>query len=234
MQKKTIPKLYVEGPDDVSAIAGLLKRHGYDTDQGKKHLYIKSLSSVEELLRSIPATVKSEVNSPCGFVLDIDIAIASRWQSINDKLKFAGDPNTTLESLVPDACPPDGYIGKIKDYPHPFGVWLMPDCQSDLLKLENLIETLIPTGDPLWSHTKKCTADAVSLVDQANIVEPGLNWKCFGNKDKIKAELRTWLAWQEEPGLPFGAAINNQSLRHNSPQAVAFLDWLSQLYGFKF
>src|SRR5580692_6988107 len=122
-----LPALYVEGVDDISTIAGLLNRHGYDTKQGQQHLWIKALGSLSELLDAMQDTIKAERNTPCGFVLDIDIEIKSRWQAVADRLQFAGDPTAELETAVGASCPIDGYVGKLKGYPHPFGVWLMPD-----------------------------------------------------------------------------------------------------------
>lgn len=37
---KGVPALYVEGADDISAIAALLRRHGFDSKRGKRHLFI--------------------------------------------------------------------------------------------------------------------------------------------------------------------------------------------------
>jgi hypothetical protein len=227
-----LPALYVEGADDISTIAGLLNRHGYDTKQGQQHLYIKAFGSLDELLDAMQDTIKTERNAPCGFVLDIDIEIKHRWQAVADRLKFEGNPTTKLETAVDLTCPTNGYIGKVRDYPHPFGIWLMPDCASDNKKLEDLIATLIPPGNPLKSHAEKSTDEAARLVDAANAMRK--QWDRFTEPDKIKAQVRTWLAWQREPGAAFGAAINDNILRHDSPNAMAFLDWISRLYGFQF
>jgi hypothetical protein len=231
-----VPALYVEGPDDVSVIAALLKRHGHDTEQGQKHLWIKAYGSLNELLSAMPDTIKTERSLPCGFVLDIDIELKQRWQAVATRLRFDGDPTTTLANVVPAACPPDGYIGKLKDYPRDFGIWLMPDCSTDGQKLEHLIATLISKNDPLWSHAETSTSQAAKLVDDANLLlqlAPP-RWERFSDVDKIKAQVRTWLAWQKEPGVGFGAAINSRILEHDSVAALAFLNWLSRLYGFRF
>lgn len=227
-----LPILCVEGPDDVSAIAALLKQYGVDTKQGQEHLYIKCFGSVEQLLETMPDIVKSEREHACGFVLDIDIECSNRWQAVQDRLKFGGDPSTKLESTVPTACPPTGYYGKVKDYPNGFGVWLMPDCKSDGQMLENLLPSLMSTDDPLWPHAQEATKEAARLVDAANMKFSGTGskWKRFSDKVTIKAEIRCWLAWQKEPGVGLGAAINSHILGHDSPEARAFLKWIKDLY----
>jgi hypothetical protein len=223
---------FVEGVDDISTIAGLLNRHGHDTMQGQQHLYMRALGSLDELLDAIQDTIKAERTTPCGFVLDIDIEIKHRWQAVANRLRFDSDPTTELEAVVDPVCPANGYIGKVKGYPYPFGVWLMPDCVSDRKKLEDLIATLIPADDPLKSHAQGSTDEAARLVDAANA--DAKLWDRFSDPDKIKAQVRTWLAWQREPGAAFGAAINSHIMRHDSAEAMAFLDWLSRLYGFRF
>jgi hypothetical protein len=138
---------------------------------------------------------------------------------------------------VPDvACPRIGYIGQVEGYPKPFGVWLMPDCKSDNQKLEHLISALIPDQHPLWQHAKDATAEARTQVDKANALLGASEkpWKRFGDIDLIKAEVRTWLSWQEEPGIAFGAAINNRALGDDSAAALAILDWMRRLYGFTY
>ena len=85
-----------------------------------------------------------------------------RWQAVRDRLSFDSDPSTELEDPVPAACPASGYIGRLKNYPHPFGIWLMPDCASDGKKLEHLVATLIPQDDPLWPHAVAMTAIAAT------------------------------------------------------------------------
>jgi len=98
--------------------------------------------------------------------------------------------------------------------------------------LEDLLPSLIPGDDPLWPHARKATDEAAKLVDEANskISAAQDKWRRFSNKVRIKAEIRCWLAWQHDPGLGIGAAINNHILGHNSEQALAFLKWLKQLY----
>jgi hypothetical protein len=54
----------------------------------------------------------------------------------------------------------------------------------------------------------------------------------FSDTDQIKAEVHTWLAWQREPGLPFGTAVNATLLDPNSRKCQPFLNWLGTLFNF--
>jgi hypothetical protein len=95
----------------------------------------------------------------------------------------------------------------------------MPDCATDHGRLEDLLKTLIPADDKVWPHAQESTVKAKRLGAE------------FGDGLRDKANIHCWLAWQKEPGLPFGAAIKAKFLEHDSPQALAFLRWLQKLYG---
>lgn len=94
----------------------------------------------------------------------------------------------------------------------------MPDNQRDPGKLEDLLRTLVPTGDTLYEHAEHSTDEAVGRGAQ------------FAENDRIKATLHCWLAWQESPGLPYGTAIKAKFLNTDSPAAQKFMGWFRQLY----
>jgi hypothetical protein len=222
-----LPTLYVEGADDISVINALLGRHGVETNQGNQYLQIKAQKNVETLLLNMPEAIRTASDRPVGFVLDIDIEITNRWNAVRSRLN-------EVEISPPVTCPPTGYFGQLRDYPYRFGIWLMPDCASDYLKMEHLCQSLMDKDDPLWSFAKASVTEAARLIDEANekIVEVEKRWKRFHDVDRIKSEIHTWLAWQQRPGAPLGAAINAHILGHDSSQAIAFLRWLRELFEF--
>ncbi len=220
-----IPTLYVEGKDDISVVNALLRRHGLDTNRGDQYLKIQDQDNVETLLANMPEAIKAASDKRVGFVVDIDIEIMNRWQAVRNRLN-------EINITTPEACPTTGFFGRLPDYLHDFGVWLMPDCKTDGQILEHLIQTLVPADDPLWPHAQSSTAVAANLVAEANAKsKPGdRKWKRFADKVRIKAEVHAWLAWQRVPGASLGAAINDHILGHNSPEALAFLRWLKTLF----
>lgn len=223
MAIKILPRLYVEGTDDLSVISALMRRHSVDTDRGTQFLEIKDLKSVNQIIDAMPDAIKDATEKPVGFVVDIDMKVSHRWDAVASRLRGLG--------LRPPAkCPDDGYFGRMPDYPHEFGIWLMPDCKTDGLKLEHFVQSLIPNDHPLWPHAKTSTAEAAKIVDEANAAAGGLAWKRFSEADRIKAEVRSWLAWQSEPGVQLGAAINDHILGDESVEASAFLRWLKKLF----
>jgi hypothetical protein len=83
------------------------------------------------------------------------------------------------------------------------GVWLMPDNHNPG-KLEDFLAVLVPAGNRCWPP--------------------------FSKLDSMKAQIHTWLAWQEEPGLPFGTAITAATFAHDSTLATTFVRWMTRLY----
>ena len=220
-----IPTLYVEGTDDIAVISALLSRHHINTDKGNKYLKIVSLKNDEGVIDGMPIAIKAMTSQPVGFVVDIDIESQRRWDSICGHLR-------ELNLILPPSCPSDGFIGRMPNYQYEFGIWLMPDCASDGQKIEHLIKSLLPLGDPLWPHATISTDAVIAIVDIANSAKKPEEkaYERFADQDRIKAEVRAWLAWQKEPGVPLGAAINYRILGCDSPQALAFLRWLKRVY----
>ncbi len=53
--------------------------------------------------------------------------------------------------------------------------------------------------------------------------------RLFAEKDSAKAELRTWLAWQKEPGASSGLAVAMDCFDLTHPLAVSLADWFRRL-----
>jgi hypothetical protein len=205
------PTLYVEGTDDLHSLVALVQRHGLDMSEAKRPFHVSSMGGDVPLLEAMGDAIRNATDRPVGFVLDIDTATTDRWSAVRTRLREAG-------LSPPASCPAAGYIDQLPHYPHGVGVWMMPDCIRDHGKLENLLHTLVPAGDVLWHHADTKTGEAQGLG------------AAFSVTDRDKAVLHCWLAWQQVPGLPFGTAIKAAFLGHDSPEAIAFLRWLKDLF----
>ncbi len=168
---------------------------------------------MDALLDSIEPNVKASTGRPVGFILDADAPIASRWQAVRDRLARVGVP------AVGDAPPVDGFIGESTRFKVPaVGVWLMPDNARDG-KLEDFLADLIAADDVLIGHARKATAEARDLG------------AAFSEPDVIKAEVHSWLAWQGEPGKPYGQAMMARYFQRDAAVAARFVAWFRRLYG---
>ena len=200
-------RLHVEGKDDDHAIRHLLIRHGIDLPP------IHVAGSRKKLLEGVHTAVSLSNGRSVGFVLDANSSLQDRWKAMASRLR-------KLDLETPDTIPPDGFVGKSATYGARVGVWLMPDNERDGA-LEHFLETLVAESDPLIEHARSATSQAKDLGAR------------FADNDNAhrKAVLHAWLAWQEDPGLPYGSAIRARYFRHDSPVAGRFVAWFRQVFG---
>lgn len=91
----------------------------------------------------------------------------------------------------------------------------MPDnAQGGML--EDFLLRLIPRTDVLLAHAQQTVA---TLPEQR-----------FAAAHRAKAEIHTWLAWQEHPGTPLGLALRRRYLDADHALAQRFHDWLVALF----
>lgn len=215
-------RLHVEGGDDMHAIRHLLIRHGIDYDHDPWPAWIPSIDAVsgakDAILNSetVETAVSLSTGRSVGFVLDADSSVEDRWRAISNRLWQAG--------VVPTATiPADGFVGDSTEYRARVGVWLMPDNQQEGEHgegtLERFLETLVREADPLLPYAREATRRAKT--------DHGAS---YSDGDVRKAVPHAWLAWQQEPGLPYGTAIKARYFRHDSPMAESFVAWFRLVF----
>lgn len=197
----------VEGSDDENVIKHICGNRGLsELDE------IKSYGGYEGVRESIRNRLRqTDEGDVVGIVVDADTDLDARWQSIRSRLTDIGykhvpelpDPKGTV---LP---PPDGTL-----LPRA-GIWIMPDNKTPGI-LEDFLQFLIPQPDTLLDHA---TASVNSVPEQR-----------FSDLDKPKAIMHTWLAWQKEPGRPYGTAITARFLDPCLPQADILVSWLKRLF----
>ena len=94
----------------------------------------------------------------------------------------------------------------------------MPNNQTPGI-LEDFVSFLIPQDEALlWEMARTC-------VDKI----PD-DMRHFKDRHIIKAQIHTWLAWQEEPGQPLGIAVTAKFLDSESPYAHDLVDWVRRVF----
>jgi hypothetical protein len=177
-------RLIVEGRDDKWSIIALTRLYGWDWDSPRGHYpYIHDAEGVDNVIDALPVSVRTYRR--VGIVVDADTDQQSRWDGIKSKLDGVGIG-------LPAIPNPHGTVVNIDD--KRVGVWLMPNNQSPG-KLEDFLAILVPSSDGCWGWADEATKGA---ADRGAL---------FTESDFIKARIHAWLAWQREPGLPFGTAI---------------------------
>lgn len=210
-------RLHVEGSDDHHSIVHLLIRNGVGFHPERLELSpselprIVPINGIEPLIDGIEKAVSDNTGRTVGFVLDANSSLVDRWRLVTERLIKAG-----VQGL-PERPHAKGFIGESTKFRTRIGVWIMPDNVQDG-KLEDFLMTLVKEEDPLIAHAEASTGEARK------------QGATFSDPDAIKATIHAWLAWQQEPGLPYGTAIKARYFSHDSPTATAFVAWFKSLY----
>ncbi len=203
--------LRVEGKDDHHAIRHLLKRHGVDPlSVDIKGAEQEDASDKNKLLTGMKAEVMTSNDKAIGFVLDADGPPKDLWDSVRGRLKGLG-------LNLPNKIPEGGFVGDTAIFQARVGVWLMPDNRRSGA-VEEFLQDLIAKGDALLQLAETSTTSAKGLG------------AAFPDVRRPKAVLHTWLAWQKRPGVPYGTAIKARYFQHDSPAALAFVDWFQRVF----
>lgn len=200
--------LMVEGPDDAHVV-----KHICGQRQLGKIENIHPYGGKDSLIEGIGVRLKESDIGALGIILDADTDLHARWQAVAFRLNAAGYtdvPATPAPEGTVIETPADSLLPRV-------GVWLMPDNQTPGI-LEDFLQFLVPAGDGL-----------LTLVDQAIAGIP-IGQRRFSDVREAKARLHTWLAWQKEPGKPFGQAISARYLDPNLPAANIFAGWLQRTF----
>ncbi|WP_143103780.1 DUF3226 domain-containing protein [Methylobacterium gossipiicola] len=197
--------LLVEGADDQHVIWALLKHHNV-----QENFRVEEKKGIDNLFKALPVLIKGSEIESVAIVIDADAEAESRWAKIKASLARTG------YTSCPDTPPKEGLVLDEENLPR-FGAWIMPDNSLSGM-LEDFISCLVPTGDKLWVH-------AVQTLDQ--IPEDMLRFK---KPHTRKAQIHTWLAWNEEPGTPMGLAITKKWLDPEADSAKPFLAWIRNMF----
>jgi hypothetical protein len=84
--------------------------------------------------------------------------------------------------------------------------------------LEEFLGRLVRPDHPIWPYANEATQEARQR-----------GARCL-EKDHAKSMLYAWLAWQEEPGRPFGIALKSGLFDTNGEEALRFVAWFKRLF----
>lgn len=201
-------RLFVEGADDFHVICALVRKSGVQwTPSDPLIPFAPNTNGHANAISQAFVAVKSLTHPRVGLVVDADTKPSQRWEQINHALKAFG-------ASLPDNYD-DGAVVVLEDERR-FGVWMMPHAGQPGA-VEGLVESLVPDS-PLKIYATNATRDARN------------HGAIFADKDLTKAQLRAWLAWQRDPGAPYGRAIDTGFLSGSSDAADALVRWFKKLY----
>ena len=219
--KKINSILFVEGADDQHTVWAICEHFKVEETfiieipdgAGKINPKLRTTEKggIDNVLKATQGFLAAQNVERLGIVIDADTDLSNRWKKVVNILEKIGYEN------IPPHPNPNGTIieqeNRLK-----FGVWIMPD-NRERGYLETFLTFLVPENNKSWEYAKISVA--------------GLEDKPF-IKQKVdhttKAEIHTFLAWQEEPGKPFGTAITAKYLEVNNPRCEIFVEWLNRLF----
>lgn len=221
MSEKRI--LFVEGNDDQHTVWALCKFFSVqetfivEVPDSKGAINKKAKATekggIDNVLKAIRANLTSDAIECLGIVIDADQGLLLRWQKVLKLLAEAGYQNLPSQ--------PDSNGTIIKEQFKPiFGVWIMPDNVTDRGMLEDFLAFLVPDkeNNKSWAAATKCTQEI--FVEENRFPEIHLS----------KAIIHAYLAWQKEPGKPFGQALTAKYLQPSNPLCDTFVTWLKRLF----
>ena len=212
-ERKHPRKLLVEGDTDRSVIAGLMEANGVPwPDPPDSPVFIDSRGSVDEILK--PGVLEAELGASeleaLGVVVDANGDASTRWNRLRERC-------SSEFSDLPDQIPVEGLEVVHARGPR-FGIWIMPDNRSTGM-LEDWLVRLIPeASSPLYELARKCVSDSKRQGAP------------FKHVHRTKAEIHTWLAWQDEPGLRLYEAVVHRVLDPERPGSGQFVSWFTSLF----
>ena len=216
--------LLVEGATEKRAIPYLIGLNGIcwlinDENENKQRpiVYIEDNGGGDTNIVDA-AVISNELNVAkreiLGLIVDADNSCASRWQSIRDAcINFIPDlpKDIPVQGLVHNSIKKNGKSVR-------FGVWIMPDNKAEGM-LETFLSYLVKDeSEALWQYSKE-------VVFKAKV--KGANYK---PTHVDKANIHTWLAWQDEPGNQIHIAVKQKILDPQHRKAQNFVNWFKTLY----
>ena len=205
-------RLIVEGSDGRHSVIGLMRHHvPWPKDRDQAPFWIELGNSVDEILADnfISTHLKARGVEILGVMLDADTTPPGRYQRVYQLC-------SQLFPSMPKSLEPTGLIAENQG--KRFGLWVMPDNSSDG-SLETFLRHLVPDkSEPIWQL-------AINSAAQAKAARAA-----YRESHTDKANLYTWLAWQDPPGQSPGLALTKKFLDPASPSAAHFVAWFRNLY----
>lgn len=204
-----VNRIIFEGPDDKHVVMNLLYNHCLGNDRLDSIFTPKEKKGIDNLIDTLKEEIKATDLGRLGVILDADTNLANQWARVTRVLDECGCKE------VPPSPSGDGTVVETIDGKK-IGIWVMPDNKKDGA-LEDFLGILIGEDDSLWP---KAQADVNNIPERD---------RRFKETYLSKAQVHTWLAWQEEPGTRMGETFKKKYLNPEHPQAQAFVDWIKRL-----
>lgn len=202
--------LLVEGNNDFHVVCSLCQYYNV-----KENFSVIPNTGIDTAIKEFEVDLKNpSAYRRVGIVVDADSNVESRWQQLLSILKNTGKYDCDNLTL-----PESGLILKPKDdFDSTVGIWIMPDNTSKGM-IEDFALNMIEPSDPLLEKAESTLCE---------LEKNGL--QRYRDVHRSKAKIHTYLAWQDEPGMPMGQAITAKILNPGNKTTDNFVKWMEQLF----
>lgn len=212
--------LLVEGPNDKYFFEAFLRKNSLEkiiATSPAKELggTYNSKQGAINLLPSLAQNLTDGSIERLGVILDSDTVengggLTLTLKQLAEKIEIFGYANTAVKSTH------GGYLFKNKDGLPPIGAWIMPN-NKDEGSIENWISHITDISQ------RQLFTLASQTVNQ-------LKTPLFPATRTKKAEVATWLAWQEIPGKGLDYTITGELLNNSDQQYINLLNWIKEVF----
>ncbi len=201
----------VEGKDEQFTLSEVLEASGLAWPAKSPPVWLEQTDGVDQLLAPdlIEAEWKGSGLEALGIIVDADDNRDARWARVRSRLR-------SIATDVPDELGPEGLVLENPSFPR-LGCWVMPDNLSDGM-LESLL-LAIRSGEPALHQFAETTVSAAKAI--------GAPYK---PSHRDKAQVHTWLAWQDPPGQQLHLAVKTHALDATREQMRPFVNWFRRLF----
>ena len=211
-KKYIAKKLIVEGEQDKRFIPEFIEAKGIPWGETRDTAIVDiEVYGGNQFIDSdfIATELKASGLTNLGLIVDADDDCKSRWESIR---------NACLKPIAdfPEKFPETGLIHDTNGIK--FGVWIMPDNKQQGMLETFLAYMITDENELIWKYAQEVVKEAKN------------RGAAFKNTHFDKANIYTWLAWQNEPGRQLHQAIKERILNPNHPKANVFFNWFKDLY----
>jgi hypothetical protein len=207
--------LLVEGQDDLRVVPYLVESAGMAWGPKSNPIVrIQDCGGVDELLSpgEIEAYLKASSLDALGVLVDADESAEARWAAIRSRVLHRFPD-------APISMDPDGIVLRDGDGLS-FGAWIMPDNIN-----RGMMETFL-------MYLRPAENDALLALSRDVAAEATLRGAPYRQCHADKAQIHSWLAWQDPPGLQLHIAVLKRVLTNRPECWLKFIAWFCRLYGF--
>ena len=218
-------------PEKILLVEGIADKSFYESFC-KKHLISKGITVKISTPRDIGGTFNSKQGAinllsillkqladeqiEClAMIVDAD-QVANGGGFVNTVGQIAAIAKEFSFPATPNQLPEGGLVFKSSDGIPDFGLWVMPNNGNEGI-LENWIIDVVHAGDLPLFHSAQAAVRALS------------NPK-FKEVKRAKADVATWLAWQDKPGESIYYSIEGNLLDENAELYQGLRIWLDAIF----